>query len=135
MSSNMTPEQKAKAEWSWRIIMSVIGGATLLLVGTIGWFARDAYMKQAQFNLDVDTRVRDLEVYRASSEASRFTATEWVNAKGVLDERDVNLDKRVTRIEDAIPAIKVMLEKQQAYLERIETKIEARARRQADSPP
>lgn len=118
MSNNMTIEQKTKMEWVWRIGMGIVGSATLFTVAAIGWFIRDIYISQKTFNAELDQRVRVLEIFRAESASSSFSAADWITSKAILDDRDVNLDKRITRVEDAIPAIKQSLERIEIKLDK-----------------
>lgn len=115
----MSTEQKSKAEWSWRIVMSVIGASTMFLVAIIGWFLRDAYAKLEEFDRNIDARVSTLEIIEAEDKASRFTSGDWTSAKNNLDQSIVGLDKRVTRNEDAIFAISKQLEKIDQKLDKI----------------
>ncbi len=109
--SNMTDKQNQQFEWAWR-------GILVLVLAACGWFARNVYIEQKAFNQDVSIRVSALEIKQAETAGNRFTSADWVNAKSTLDERDVNMDKRITRLEDAVPAIRQSLERIEMKLDR-----------------
>lgn len=116
----MTVEQKSKLEWVFRIVVSVTGTATMIAVLSIGWFLRDIYIQQKHFNRDVDERVRLLELHRAEVAIGKFTTSEWLTAKSVIDERASNLDKRITRTEDAVVGVREALGRIEAKLDKLE---------------
>jgi hypothetical protein len=116
---SMSAEQRVKAEWTWRVVMGTIGFVTMLTVGVIGWFLREAAIKQDKFNNDIEKRVRDVETLQSQSAASRFSVSDWINAKALLDERDATLDKRLTRQEDAMMVIKDELSKLNQKMDRV----------------
>jgi hypothetical protein len=101
-NDSMTKFNNQQFEWVWRGILAI----ALMICG---YFVRDVYQKQEAFNQRIDLRVQTLENFRATTDGNRFTSTDWITAKSVLDERDVNMDKRITRVEDAIPEIKITL--------------------------
>ena len=115
--SNMNEKQNQQFEWAWR-------GLLVVVLGVCGYFLRDIYIKQTAFNERIDQRVQNLEFFKASTDSSKFTSSDWVSAKSVLDERDVSMDKRITRVEDAIPVIRSTLDKSAIALERIEQKVD-----------
>lgn len=116
----MTVEQKSRLEWVFRIVVSVTGTATMIAVLSIGWFLRDIYIQQKHFNRDVDERVRLLELHRAEVAIGKFTTSEWLTAKSVIDERASNLDKRITRTEDAVVGVREALGRIEAKLDKLE---------------
>jgi hypothetical protein len=84
-----------------------------VLLGITGYFLTDVYGKMAV----MDDRVRDLQVNAASTNGNRFSSVDWTRAKDSLDEERALLDRRITRLEEAIPPIK-------ESLSRIEDKID-----------
>jgi chromosome segregation ATPase len=66
---------------------------------------------------DFNIRVAKLELAEARAESNRFTSGDWASAKARIDEDRQNLDRRITRQEEAMLAIK-------ETLDRIEEKID-----------
>lgn len=55
---------------------------------------------------NIDERVVNLELRNAEVSGNRFTSGDWANHKALLDDRANALDRRVIRLEEAIPPIK-----------------------------
>lgn len=107
----MSEKSDNNLKWFTRVAVTVA-------IFAMGWFVREWAIEQRKFNEKINERVAVLEVESAKLSGSRFTSVEWTSAKTILDERDVNMDKRITRVEDAIPAIRQSLERIEAKLEK-----------------
>ena len=101
----MINNMNIKGEWVWRVVMSAIAGY-------IFWTVQSSYSEQKAFNSDIHRRVSSLEIEAASAFGSRVTMGDFSS-----------LDKRVTRAEDAVVALK-------EYLPRIERKLDELTNRQ-----
>lgn len=95
----MTDNRNRHFEWAWR-------GFVAVGLAVIGYFVRDIHLSQRNFNEKIDHRVSRLELDAAATSGNRFTSSDWAAAKSVLDERSAGFDKRITRLEDAIPQIR-----------------------------
>jgi hypothetical protein len=80
-----------------------------LLMGAIIYFAKDTYHRITTDLDSMDQRVDVLEVADAKIAGNRFTSQDWATAKSQIDEDRAILDRRVTRLEEAIPFIKESL--------------------------
>lgn len=109
----MTDNRNRHFEWAWR-------GFVAVGLAVIGYFVRDIHLSQRNFNEKIDRRVSRLELDAAATSGTRFTSGDWTTAKASIDERAASLDKRVTRTEDAVLAIKDTLTRMDAKLDRIE---------------
>ena len=61
----------------------------LLLTALIGFFTWTV------------VNIHGFQIWRAGTDASRFSSGDWVKAKELLDAKDINFDKRISLIEEA----------------------------------
>jgi hypothetical protein len=101
-TSNMTQYRK-ESIWLWihRGILLVMA----LLLPITGWA-----LTRIVTHIDrMDDDIRDLQMHRAETQGSRFTTTHWSEAKAIIEERQIMTDRRITRLEEAVPHIKESL--------------------------
>ena len=101
----MTQTMNIKGEWIWRGVLTAVAGYIM-------WTVQAGYSEQRSFNAEIHRRVSALELESAGFASSRVTMGDFSS-----------LDKRVTRAEDAVIALK-------EYLPRIERKLDELTGRQ-----
>ena len=115
----MSVSSKEENTWLWmhRILMPILM-VILTIVVSIGGFIGTKVWDRVENGLNnLDERIDVLEVTSAKNDSNKFTAQHWVDAKSRMDEDRAIIDRRITRLEEAIPQIK-------ESLLRIENKIE-----------
>jgi hypothetical protein len=110
--AEMTDKTNRGAEWLWRMSL-------LLVLGILGFFLRDVYYQQREFNDGVQKRVAALELKMAETAGNRFTSGDWVTAKGNIDGSIQSLQVRIQRVEDAVVGINATLTKIDNKLDRV----------------
>jgi hypothetical protein len=112
---------KAESAWLWihRILMPVLMAFLTVAFGVGGFIGAKVWDRVEHGLVSLDDRVDAIEVDNARIDGSRFTTQHWTEAKARLDEDRVNLDRRLTRLEESIPQIK-------ETLIRIEKKLDAK---------
>jgi len=53
-----------------------------------------------------ENHIADIRVAMAETKGNRFTSSDWVTAKSLMDERSNAQDQRITRVEESIPVTK-----------------------------
>ena len=84
--------------WSLKIAGFIMSIAIMVS----SWFLNQAW---SRIN-DVEKTVHKLEIDSASVEGNKFTTTDWVKAKTLLDIERSDFDRRLIRLEESIPVIK-----------------------------
>ena len=69
------------------------------------WFLNQAWNRIGA----VEDKVHEIELTNVQITSSRFTSSDWTNAKTVLDSDRLALDRRIIRLEESLPAIKESL--------------------------
>lgn len=108
---DMTDKTNRGAEWVWRT-------AVIVILGTLGFFLRDIYYQQKEFNDGIQKRVAQMELWKAETQGNRFTSTDWTTAKGNIDGSIQSLQVRIQRVEDAVVGINSSLTKIDAKLDK-----------------
>ena len=89
---NMTPPKENP--WAFRIFSTVM---------SIGLMASSWFLNNTMNRLDKnDSRVQSLEL----TSANRFTSQDWIQAKTLLDNERLSMDRRIIRVEENLPFIK-----------------------------
>jgi hypothetical protein len=76
--------------------------AMSISIAASSWFLNQAWTKIST----LEQKVHAIEVSAASIAGNKFSSTEWVNAKAILDSERTLLDRRIVRLEESIPVIK-----------------------------
>lgn len=102
---------KTERTWIWihRVIVLLMG----VFIPLTGFMFKTASDK---FN-EYDTSIRSIQLEQARSGVGRFTAESWHEQKKILDAQAILTERRITRLEEAVPSIK-------ESLVRIENKID-----------
>lgn len=100
----MVAKQHISSEVSYWIIRI---GAFLMSVTIMvsSWF-----LNQAWTRIDnIDKSVHALEIATAGASGSKFTSTNWIDAKSLLDNERLAMDRRLIRLEESLPVIRESL--------------------------
>ena len=84
-------------DWTLKI------GATLMsiLMMTTSFFLTKAWDSISE----IKESIVDLKLIQNKIEAGQFTSKEWINAKSILDNERLGLDRRIIRVEETYPII------------------------------
>lgn len=117
----------------------VAEGVIVVLLGILAFMGREMYAKQyelaasqAELTSTFNERLHTIDTWRATIDASRFSASDWLQAKQAIDATDTSLDKRITRAEDTYAEIKKQLDRLEQKLDeldRLEQKLDAKLQR------
>jgi hypothetical protein len=118
----MTPSAKATASetfflWAHRVLMPILTLLIAAVISIMGFVGNQIWAEARAWMREFDGRVARLEISEARTDGNRFSSNDWAVAKARLDEDRANMDRRVTRLEEAVPVIK-------ESLLRIETKLD-----------
>lgn len=58
---------------------------------------------------EVENRVYSLEIKDATITGNRFTSSDWMTQKSLIDADKLATERRITKLEEAIPTIKESL--------------------------
>lgn len=105
----MTIKTENSLLWVHRILVPILVVIITGVVSFLGWLGTRALDRIEEGFKDHDGRLGRLEISGARLDSLSFTAQHWADAKARIDEDRANLDRRVTRLEEAIPAIKETL--------------------------
>ncbi len=89
--------------WTW--IQRLLTPVLAILVAIFTWLSAQAWA----YVTEMDTRLRMMELWRAEASGRAFNSADWAEQKATLDQDTSDLDRRVTRLEEAIPPIKESL--------------------------
>ena len=117
MTQRMKESTESALFWAQKFLMPGVTFLLMAVVSLMGYVGNQIWSEARGWMRTFDNRVTRLEIQEARSDSSRFTSGDWAQAKQQLDEDRANLDRRITLLEEAVPAIK-------ESLLRIETKID-----------
>ena len=83
-------------------------GAPLLMsiaLAISSWFLTQAWNRIGA----IEKAVTELQISSATTNGNRFTSTNWVEAKTILDSERLAQDRRIIRLEESLPIIKESL--------------------------
>lgn len=111
-----TPDPKPnQTELIWTWIQRLLTPMLAILVAIFTWLSAQAWTYVTQ----MDTRLRIVELWRADISSRTFTNADWAKQKTQLDRDSSALDRRVTRLEEAIPPIRESLNRIEAITDDI----------------
>lgn len=91
-------KQAANNAWSNRFFPIAMS----ISIAASSWFLNQAWTKIAT----LESKVQQIEVSVASASGNKFSSSDWVTAKSLLDNERTLLDRRIVRLEESIPVIK-----------------------------
>lgn len=91
----------------------------LTCMGVAGWLAQQVWQGQRE----TDRKLAALELTIASATASRFTLSDWMASRAVIDATFSVNDRRISRLEDFREHISKQLESNARAMERIEQRL------------
>jgi hypothetical protein len=94
----MTTQAQNGWNWIYRAFVTLAG----LFMPLTGWFLKQTWDRISS----VEMHVADIRVALAETRGNRFTSSDWVTAKSLMDERANSQDQRITRVEESIPVTK-----------------------------
>ena len=105
--------QKSNTEtillWAHRVLMPILTALIAAVIGIMGYVGNQVWQEARVWMRLMDGRVDRLEIDGARTSGNRFTAGDWAQAKAAIDNDRANLDRRITRLEEAVPTIKETL--------------------------
>lgn len=106
-----SPTPATVFDWVLRIAQLLVPP----IVAIIAWFLTLTWNRIEQLEISVEA----VKIEQAGARAGSMSSSEWIAAKRSIDEYSLSLDRRVARLEEALPVIK-------ESLVRIENKLERR---------
>lgn len=85
--------------------LKIIGFMMSIAIMVSSWFLSQAWDRISA----IEKSVHQLEITNSASTANKFTASDWIAAKATLDAEQNALDRRIMRLEEALPVIKESL--------------------------
>jgi hypothetical protein len=93
-------EQAAKR--STEFVSLIFPIAMSISIAASSWFLNQAWTKIST----LENKVQAIEVSVATTSGNRFSSNDWVTAKTLIDAERNAMDRRVMRLEEALPVIK-----------------------------
>ena len=95
------PQKNEKTDMiNWTIRIGSFIMSIAIMVSS--WFLNQAWTRIT----NVENSVRALELNTATTSGNRFSSSDWVVAKSVIDAERLQMDRRIMRLEESIPVIK-----------------------------
>lgn len=120
----MNPPSKTSESimlWAHRVLMPILTLLITAAISIMAWVGNQVWGEARSWMRELDGRVSTLEIKDAKMDASKFTTGDWAQAKARMDEDRANLDRRITRLEEAVPAIKETLMRIENKIDKIHT--------------
>jgi len=77
------------------------------LVVSMGLSVSSWFLNQAWTRInETENRISKLELASAATSGNRFTSNDWAAAKMIMDTERMAMDRRIIRLEEALPGIK-----------------------------
>ena len=86
-------------------LLKILSLLTTIGVAVAGYFLTDTYKKMDAMRVDIN----DLQISSARVEGSRFSSSDFVRAKEIIDSQIVATDKRVLVLEESQKTIREYL--------------------------
>jgi len=96
----MSAEESTSSPTAWTNKFFPI--AMSISIAASSWFLNQAWTKIA----NLEDKVQKIEVSVASASGNKFSSSDWINAKSLLDNERTLLDRRIVRLEESLPIIK-----------------------------
>lgn len=106
--------------WAHRVLMPILTLLITAVIAIFGWVGNNIWSEARSWMKEFDGRVHNLEIQEAKTDGNRFTNVDWTRAKMEIDARNNEMDRRITRLEEAVPAIKETLIRIDAKLDKIQ---------------
>jgi hypothetical protein len=101
MEKPQSPDKTLINDWTIRIV-----GLTMSVAIAISSF----FLKEAWYKIsDLEKKVNTIMIAAAEPSGNRFTSTNWIDAKSILDSERLAQDRRIMRLEESVPVIKESL--------------------------
>lgn len=94
----ITTNKNETLSWILRIGSFIMSIAIMVS----SWFLNQAWNRIG----DNEKAIRVLELHNAQSDGNKFTAIDWTIQKTLIDSEKLALDRRIIRLEEALPVIK-----------------------------
>lgn len=99
-------EAAVRKEWLWEWLFRGVLGLLICVLGFIGAELRGELSALRNSVVTIsDVRLKNLEIWEAETKGNRFTSSDWMNSKGVIDQQIVALDRRILALENKMDAI------------------------------
>jgi hypothetical protein len=85
---------------SW--VLKIGGFIMSIAIMVSSWFLNQA---MARIN-NIEIAIKSLEMKNAATDGSKFTVSDWANAKSILDSDRNAIDRRIIRLEENSVVIK-----------------------------
>lgn len=93
-----TPYRETTSYWTNRVVSILLS----ISIAVTSFFLKTAWDRINE----VEISVHRIELDTATNHGNRFTSTNWVESKAILDAERLALDRRVMRLEESLPVIK-----------------------------
>jgi hypothetical protein len=82
--------------------IKIIGFMMSIAIMVSSWFLSQAWDRI----LSIEKSIHQIELTTSAISANKFTTTDWISAKSMMDAEKNSLDRRIMRLEESIPVIK-----------------------------
>lgn len=97
--------------WVYKILIPVLMTIMTAVVSVGGFIALQIWERVENGIIQLDQRMDKVELVNAQSSSVIFTSKDWMDAKHRMDDDRALLDRRTTRLEEAIPQIRESLQR------------------------
>lgn len=97
------------------VLLRILSLLTAIGVAVSGWFLKDTYQKMDSMRTDIGA----LQIASARVEGSRFSSSDFVKAKEIIDAQIVSTDRRVLVLEESQKTIREYLQEIRTDLKEI----------------
>lgn len=84
------------------IFIKILTFLTTIGLAVSGWFFNETFQRMNTMEQDIG----ELQIYAVKDEASKFSSSDFIKAKEIIDAQIVSTDKRVLIMEESNKAIK-----------------------------